>query len=140
MTDITLHYPCCLTLNTVHLQVRLGCEPPERAQTQSVEIQVRFYFPSVPACAGDDISAFICYDKVATALQRTVEGREFRLIEFLAMELVKVLKSSLAQQVPGDDVCVWLKVRKVNIPVSFVEHGASFVYSDLPAHASRVEV
>lgn len=125
------HYPCHLDLHRLHLAARLGCEAAERVTPQTVEVDVRFYFTDLPDCAYTDGDDFICYDAIAGVIQGVVAAKEYRLIEHLGYSIYNALRA--AQR---EDVKIWLRVHKVQIPVPFVLGGASFTYTDLPDGAA----
>src|SRR5262245_32939076 len=108
----SLHFPYCLSVDTIVLDVRLGCDPEERATPQRVHVDVRAYFSQLPAECKSDQGDFICYEKIGLKAVETVKGREFRLIEFLAQELFTSLRETVRA-----DAKLWIKATKTQVPV-----------------------
>ncbi len=120
-------YTSCLRVNRVRLDVALGCEPEERANPQAVEVNVAFFFPEVTNASYKDSGDFVCYGKLSFALQKMCEGKEFRLIEYLGMEMYQVARNTTPLEVK-----ITLTLTKCDVPVDFVHGGASFSYTDVP--------
>ena len=120
-------YSSVLRVNRIRLAVRLGCEKEERAQVQHVEVDLAFFFPALGEPSLADKGDFICYDKISHALQAMCQNKEFRLIEYLCMQMYDVLRARVPQEVK-----IALRLTKCQIPVAFVLGGASFSYTDLP--------
>lgn len=120
-------YTNCLRIHRIRLGVRLGYSAEERLQQQPVEVDVSFFFPALGEPSHKDEGDFICYDKISRALEAACKEREFRLIEYLAMELYHIIRQRVA-----DEVRISIRLTKCQIPVAFVQGGASFTYSDLP--------
>lgn len=122
------HFPYCLSVDTITLDVRLGCEPEERAAPQRVHVDVRAYFSALPEECKTDSGDFICYEKIGRRAAATVQNREFRLIEYLAQELFADLRKTVRE-----DAKLWVKATKIHVPVDCVKGSAAFVCTDLPA-------
>lgn len=133
------HYPSSFTINRLRLAAHLGYGDAERANRQPVEIALRFYFSKPPACAADDHAHFLAYDAVCALLSDAVEKRTFRLIEFMAQELFDLVRRSMDAH-GAADAALWLKLTKCQPAVDHLQDGAAYVLSDLPAHATVVEV
>lgn len=139
-TSPPIAYPCCLTLNRLQLSVRIGLHENERTEKLPVEVDARFYFPALPrGCERDDAPS-LCYDQLATAVKKTIEAREFKLIEYLAFEVHRCLKDAIARMGQAGPVAVWVKATKLQLPIPNVLGGASFIYSDLPPQIPAVDV
>jgi len=132
------YYQYVFSINRLHLAAHLGCYAKERSRAQQVEASVRFYFPKVPDCAVNDNGSFIDYDTVSNDLHRIVAKEEFRLIEYMAMQLYRHVRKVVNKQA-GKDVKIWIKLTKLAPPVPHLQGGASFVYSDLPADARVID-
>jgi dihydroneopterin aldolase len=126
------YYRYVFSLNRLQLAVHLGYYEAERRTPQPVEVNARLYFPGAPICTQDDYAKFIDYAKLAEIMQRVVAAKEFRLIEFLTMEMFTALRAFLDTQ-PAPEPKLWLRVTKLNTPVPNLNGGASFTTSDLPA-------
>lgn len=123
-------YPCALAINRLKAEVRLGVSAEERAAPQEVEIDVRFYLPSPPAAATDDDGKYICYHSLGQKIHALCAQREYRLIEYLAHEIYRLLRGKVPEEVK-----LWVKLRKLHLPLSYMEGGASYSFTDLPAPA-----
>lgn len=124
-----------LQINTLRLLVHMGLTPQERENTQPVEVDLKIYFDHLPDCCVDDESPeFICYDEICSACSEYVEDNEFRFLEFLTMQLHRVVREHLAARFSesAEAMSIWIKLRKCNPPVVNLEQGAAFVYSDHP--------
>jgi FolB domain-containing protein len=131
-------YHYCFSINRLRLAVRLGCEAPERKNPQPVEAEARVYFPTKPTCVTDDNGKFIDYAGLCSCISEVAEHAEFKLLEYLAGESFKALRRYLDDE--GEkDAKLWLKLTKCAAPVAYLEGGASFVLTDLPAGASVVD-
>lgn len=132
-----IYYSSCLSINRLRLSVKIGHQPGERIKAQPLEVEIRFYFPTLPAACFDDDGDFICYDEVCQAVQNLTKEKEFRLIEYLAMELHKTIRRNITKQgiTRSDAIKIWLRLHKCVPPVPYMLDGASFTYTDLPQHA-----
>ncbi len=132
---MTSRFSTALTINRLRLGVNLGEGAAEREKAQPVEVDIKLFFPEQPAACADDGQEFLCYDKLCTEIISYVETREFRLIEFLTMEIYALTKKHIANVMPGvnaNDTCVWLRIHKCVPPVPAILGGTSFTYTDLP--------
>lgn len=135
------HYHAALIINGLRLQVLLGVHEQEQLVPQPVEVDLRFYFEQAPACSGDDASDhYICYDELCMTLVNYVKDQRFRLIEYLAHDLHRVIREYLESHSESRNTRVWIAVLKCEPPVSFDIKGTRYVYSDLPADATVVGV
>lgn len=137
-------YIAVLSINALRLPVHLGVEASERERAQPVEVTAQLYFESLPECAEDDESdTFICYDVICSSLSNYVQGKEFRFIEYLCMDLYRVIRTHLEDQL-GEEaakaVKLWVKLHKCVAPVPYMTGGAHFIYSDFPVQPSAVAV
>jgi FolB domain-containing protein len=131
------HYAHILSANRLQLAVNLGFYTGERAKPQPVEICFRLYFPEEPPFGSDDDAEFIDYGMVCKALKDFVDGREFKLVEFMAMELFRHLRALLDGR-GASDVKLWLRLNKISAPVPGLTGGASFIHCDLPVGATTM--
>jgi FolB domain-containing protein len=132
------HYLHCFTINRLRLAVRLGYEAPERRTPQPVEADIRLYFADAPACVGDDHGSFIDYAGVCSRVSDAVARDEFHLLEYLTGTLFRTVRSYVDSK-GGAEVKIWLRLTKCAAPVPYLEGGASFVMTDLPANATIVD-
>lgn len=138
------NYIAALAINTLRLPVHLGLSEGEREKPQAVDVDIRFYYEALPECATDDEhDQFICYDSICNQLTEYVRGKEFRFLEYLTMDIHRVVRLHLDEQMgeqAAQKVKVWTCVHKCNAPVPYMLGGAKFVFSDLPINAAAVEV
>lgn len=127
-------FKACLGVHRLRLSATLGYEAGEREKPQPVEIELRMFFSELPAAFRDESAPFICYDKLSTDILALVEGREFRLIEFMAQEVLTTVQKNIKKQMgkDGKGIHVWLKLHKCVPPVPYMLDGASIVLSDFP--------
>lgn len=133
------HYPACLTMHKLHLSVKLGRWDEERARRQPVEVSVKFFFPALPSAALEDTAQVMCYDALSAALAEYAEGKEFRHIEYLTVQLYHVIRDRMRRQTGDacDAVKILVRLHKCNAPIPALTGGASFVYTDLPEGLAR---
>jgi FolB domain-containing protein len=131
------HYAYVLVANRLQLAVHLGFYTGERAKPQPVEISFRLYFPQAPAQADNDEAEFIDYGMVCKSIHDFVAVREFKLVEFMAMEVFRHLREVIDGR-GGQAIRLWVKLNKIAAPVPGLTGGASFVHSDLPAGATWI--
>lgn len=124
-----------LAINTLRLSVSLGVTAEERAQPQPVEVDIHFHFERLPDCCADDNAEdFICYDEVCQAAMEYVDGTEFRMLEYLTMQLHRVIRDHLSAKLGkgAEKISLWIRLRKCTPPVPYMINGAEFIYSDHP--------
>ena len=115
-----------LDVAAIRLQVRLGCEAPERAEPQAVEVELAIRFAALPAaCWTDELADTVCYAELAALARDHCAGREFRLIERLAFELHALVRARLPE-----GARLTLSVLKVAPPVAELERGVRFTIDD----------
>jgi dihydroneopterin aldolase len=115
-----------LDVEAIRLLVHLGCEAAERAVAQPVEVKLAVHFATLPAaCWTDDLDDTVCYAELATLAREHCAGREFRLIERLALELHGLMRARLPRDARLD-----LTVTKVAPPVAEIERGVRFTIAE----------
>lgn len=134
------HYGSSFIIERLALDASIGLYAEERANAQPVAISVRLYFPELPNAAGnDDEEVFINYAGLSNRLTDTVKRQHFQLIEYMGYELFKQAREYVNVH-GGESIALWLKLTKCAPAVEYLENGASFVMSDLPAGATVVPV
>jgi 7,8-dihydroneopterin aldolase/epimerase/oxygenase len=89
-----------LFLEGLEVACRVGCTPPERAQPQSLRVDVRMFCRSIAQAARDDDLAMSVDYRVAAEMIDAVQGQEFLLIERVAETLAQVaLKHAMVDAV-----------------------------------------
>jgi dihydroneopterin aldolase len=117
-----------LDVEAIRLSVHLGCEPGERRVAQEVEVKVGIRFAAVPAaCWTDDLADTVCYAELAALAREHCAGREFRLIERLALELHDLFRSRLPR-----GARLSLTVDKLAPPVAELARGVRFTIAERP--------
>ena len=116
-----------LTLNSYTCLVRLGCEAQERSIPQAVSFTVSFAFPDIPkACQTDNLEDTICYADACESIRKVAECKEYRLVEHLADEVFRSLRSLVNSKVK-----ITLLTKKVNPPVEGLSGGAHFELTEI---------
>ena len=136
--DVAMHYSTSLAINRLRLSVKLGVTAGEQSKLQPVELDIRFYFAQLPGSCDNDGNEFLCYDKLSQAIMQLVDGREFRLIEYLTMEIYREIRRHVETRYKGDwfkHMAVWIRLNKCAVPLPHVLGGTSFTYCDLPPDA-----
>lgn len=128
------HYPHIFTINRQVLTVHLGYYEEERKTKQTVEVDVRLYFPEAPECARTDRAPFVDYAILVDAMKEA-SGRTFWLIEYMATELFNILRGMVDEHC-AKEIKLWLCLTKVTTPLEGLAGGASYVTTDLPANAT----
>lgn len=132
------HYFSALCIRQLRLSVHLGVTAEEREQPQAVEMDARFYFDALPACALDDnTDGFICYDVLCNHLMKYLEGKAFRFVEYLTLDLHRVIREHVGDK-QNEGVKIWIRLVKCNPQVPAMHGGAAYAYSDLPLDAVLV--
>ena len=115
-----------LDIEAIRLQVRLGCMPEERAVPQAVEVKLTIRFATLPAaCWTDELADTVCYAELAQLAREHCAGREFRLIERLALELHGLVRARLPK-----GARLALTVAKLAPPVPELERGVRFTIDE----------
>lgn len=130
-----LHYAHMLSVNRLQVAANIGFYTGERAKPQPVEICFRMYFAEAPAFSINDEADFYDYGQLCKFLTDYVDTHEFKLVEFMASQLFRVLRAELDHR-GGGAIRLWLRVNKVAAPVPGLTGGASFTHCDLPAGAT----
>ncbi len=126
-------YSDILSINELELNVRLGEFSEERVNTQRVALTCKFFYQNSPNVAAEDNGTFLCYDKLSRHLHNVVSNGEFRFIEHLVHALFKEIQIHI-NAVLGEEQhpYVWIKLDKLDIPVTYTIRSASFVHTNLP--------
>lgn len=114
-----------LSLKDYGLQVHLGCTADERANPQPVKVSVDVGFRERPLGEkSDQLSDSVCYAQICEELNATTEGKEFNLVEKLAMDFLTQLRG----QFPGH--LVRLSVHKLKPPIANLNGGVVYTCGD----------
>lgn len=105
--------------------VFLGCFPEEQAERRRVIFNISIFFRNAPiGCTSDLHEDTICYDRLTSDLQEQLKGRQFNLIESLAMYVYKCIKHTIC-----GDVDISVEAIKPHPTENISE--ARFIISDL---------
>lgn len=127
-------YNSMFTVQDIGLMAYLGIYDEEQVNRQPIRVTFRLYFPKEPECFDDDNGNFINYQYIVEMIAECVEKRSFRLIEYLTQEIYNIIRQFLDEK-QQQDVRIWVSLCKVRPNIPYMQGGASFVYSDLPADA-----
>lgn len=116
---------CTLSINGFELPVHLGWPDAEREQAQTVRIDLEVEFAApLKACETDQLQDTFCYDKLLMHLHDKMSERQFRLVEYLAAEIHRIVKPLL----PTD---CFLTVHVLKFPaISGLTGGVRFSFSN----------
>jgi 7,8-dihydroneopterin aldolase/epimerase/oxygenase len=114
-----------LGLHGLQFKVKLGCGEEERRIPQEVRFYIRVRFPSPPsACQSDQLEETVCYAELSEKIE-AISREEYRLIEKLGWDTFSCLKKILPEGAQ-----LWVKIHKVNPPISNLLEGSSFCIGD----------
>ena len=99
-----------IIISELEVFYRVGVPPAERAQPQRLLLTVEMGRDIAAAAAGDDLRHTIDYFAVSQRLLHWGEGREWRLIETLAVDIANLVLAEFAAQT------VVVEVKKFIIP------------------------
>ncbi len=83
--------PDVIRIHGLEVFHRVGVPEAERARAQRLLLDLEMEVDVTDAAAGDDLSRTIDYSAVSRRLRELGAGREWRLIETLAVEVADVL-------------------------------------------------
>lgn len=87
-----------IILHQLELHLHLGWSESERLLRQPVWVDVHLHFSKPPeACHSDELDETYNYEIISHLIKDKITPRSFRLIEYVAYEIYKLIKSSLPQ-------------------------------------------
>ncbi len=104
-----------IELLAIPVSCRVGVPDEERATPQPLFVDLELFFDMTLAAESDDVSSTVNYVEVCDALNICVHGREFKLIETIAVSLAGAI---LAQFPRVDELSV--RIRK---PLALANRG-----------------
>ncbi|HEX4044570.1 MAG TPA: dihydroneopterin aldolase [Gammaproteobacteria bacterium] len=114
-----------LQLQRIELLVHLGWEESERAQPQTVYVDIEIHYPATPkACHTDDLADTVCYAALIEDLQQFTSQQTFRLIEHLCFAIYQRVESQLSP-----NYAIRISVTKYP-QIAGLVGGATFSYSN----------
>lgn len=113
-------------LKTLSLPVYLGWPQDERLQKQTIFLDVCLRFSKPPkACLSDHLQDTVCYAHICQLIQSHVAKQKFQLIEYLAQDLYKLIKSHVKKSTR-----ITLRLTKKPGGIKELIGGAQFCYGD----------
>lgn len=89
---------CCLLLDQLKIRVNLGASAKERAQKQTLFINLKITFAGLPkACKTDSLDDTVCYNSLIQKIHEFCHNRAFNLLEALTYQLSEFIKTQLPQ-------------------------------------------
>ena len=132
-------FSSAFVIERLEFMAHLGIYDDERAGLQPVSYDIRLYFPTPPGWVFDDNAPFFNYQEITDRLEKLVKGGEFRLIEFMANESLRTIREHL-DEIGSGDMRIWLKLTKLNPPIAALKGGSSYIITDMPVDAPRLDV
>lgn len=120
-------YRSCLSINRLVVDVNLGLGPGERRKKQRISIDIKLYIPHQLSSFSNDNGEYICYHGISEKINTLCSSGEFKLIEFLTMEIYRLIRKEIESQIK-----IKITLNKLKILLPYVENGSSFSYTDLP--------
>lgn len=116
-----------VTLHQLELKIALGAGNQERANPQSIWIDIDMQFQTPPrACHTDQLNDTYCYDSLTQKIAEHITPRSFHLLEHVAHEIYQIIKKSYTESIE-----VLVKVTKKPLLSSNLNiANASFTYGD----------
>ena len=114
-----------LIIEALVLDINIGQYADERINKQKIQFDVKIDFLDKPAPCETDGADFICYHEICKKIMDYCDARDFQLLEFLANEILKLVKS----QIEAENK-ISVKVKKLNPPVPYQIGGAAFEISE----------
>lgn len=99
-----------ICIDELEVRFHVGVPDEERAHPQRLLLSVRMGLDMTAAAAGDELAATINYFAVCQRLLKLGEGRSWRLIETLAVEIAELILRDFGAEE------VWVEVKKFIIP------------------------
>jgi len=117
-----------LTIKKLEFFLNIGWGEEERAQKQSVFVDIQLFFSKPPnACKTDELSDTFCYDALIQQLKNTIQSKEFRLIEHVAHQIYHLTQSILSQK---NELKIKIFITKFP-PIFGLTEGVCFQYGDI---------
>lgn len=114
-----------LYINGFELHVHLGLSDEERAQPQTVVLDIQLKFSEPPkACATDQLEDTYCYSTLTQWIAKQLQEKQFHLLEHLAHEIYQLIKNHISDQTQ-----IQLCITKFP-PIAGLTGGASFAFGD----------
>ncbi len=115
-----------LEIKSLALPVYIGWTEKERRKVQTIEFHVKIGFALAPECESTDhLENSVCYVKVCKRIKSLVAEKTFSLIEKLASDVFKDLKTLFPHTL------IQICVHKLQPPISAVKGGVSYTCGDM---------
>jgi dihydroneopterin aldolase len=116
-----------LTIKKLEFFLNLGWGKEERAEKQSVFIDIHLLFSTPPkACETDELNDTLCYDTLIQKLKNEMQSKEFRLIEHTAHDIYHFIQSNLHSE---NKLKIQIFITKFP-PIFGLTEGVCFQYGD----------
>ncbi|MCH2546325.1 MAG: dihydroneopterin aldolase [Alphaproteobacteria bacterium] len=125
---LTQPYPFCLNIDQLSLPVHLGVTEAEQEHAQTVYMDMRLYYPTVPDANSNDGQEYLCYDALCQQMLDAAQSKPIALIEFLLGELYRA-----ARAIIPNEIKIYIKISKP-LPESLMGYAvqsAAVEYTDL---------
>ncbi len=111
-----------ITIRSLRVTTRIGVTDEERAEPRTVTLQIEMATDTSAAGRSDDLTDTIDYAAVIEQVQALVTGGEFRLIEYLAEEVARLVAAkkgvrAVTVEVEKDDPPVAAEVEAVAVKI-----------------------
>ncbi len=120
-----------LVVSGLELEVNLGWPAAERAQPQTVLLDMGLQFPQLPqACLNDNLDDTICYDTLIALLRAKIRTQHFRLLEHLGHAIYLIIQAAvLPEMIISIRVKKFPPIDKLNGGVVFFCGNENFSWS-----------
>lgn len=109
-----------LDLGRIQLMLKIGVTEEERSVPQKIEIKIKADISNMlEFIKNDDISSTICYDTLLCKISDSIESKEYRLVETLALDINKLIKNQFPFIKNSVKVIKWPKVKNLTGSISF---------------------
>lgn len=120
---------CILSISDFRLWVHLGVTDEEKFHHQCVSFKISITFSrDLKAISSDNLDDAFCYVKSTELLKEIVRKKRYNLIEHLAGDVYKTLKTSLDES-GFVDSSLSVTVTKLSPPLRDIHGGVSFTYN-----------
>ncbi len=115
------------SLNNLVIPIYLGVIKEERKRQQKISITFKiFQQADKNFCYNDNSNEYICYAKLAEIIERFCQENEFKLLEYLCVQIHKLIKSEIGISTP-----LYVAVEKLDPKIPSSQCTAKCEFSDL---------
>lgn len=114
------NFSSILCVKGLELFLHIGVPEEERAGIQRLVVNLDVSYANSPSgCLTDEIEDTVCYDELCTKLKSAIEAREFKLIEYLAAEILAFVKPFFPNSTVAVEILKWPAIKDFTGSVSF---------------------